>query len=137
MSSSSYVPAAGPAAGPESKIAFDATMAQLVPSVHSRCWCIQDRTLSHIELSPTIEKWPSECLRWIRNPVFPFEHTWPTTRYMDVLALSTEEWLPNVVEWLPPRQWFRHATLRVAIWQWAAQHNITLAMRWLFLPSTN
>jgi len=118
----------------EPKIAFDATVARLVTSVHSRCWCIQDRTLSYIELSPTIEKWPSECLKWIRNPVFPFEHTWPTTRYMDVLAISAEEWLPKVVVWRPPRQWFRHDNLRMAIWQWTVQNNIKLATRWLFLP---
>ena len=118
----------------ESKIAFDATVARLVPSVHSRCWCIQDRKLSCIELSGSIEKWPCECLKWIRNPQFPFEHTWPTTRYMDVLALSAEEWLPKVVGWLPPRQWFRHNTLKAAIWQWAVRNNITLATRWLFLP---
>ena len=118
----------------DSKIAFDGSVARLVPSVHSRCWCIQDRKLSYIELSAAIEKWPVECLHWIRNPEFPFEHTWPTSRYMDVLALSVDEWLPKVNEWLPPRQWFRHDTLRTSIWKWTARNNISLAVRWLFLP---
>lgn len=118
----------------ESKLAFDTTVARLVPSVHSGCWCIQDRELSYIKLSTMIEKWPTECLKWVRNPQFPFEHTWPTMRYMDVLALSVEEWLPKVVGWVPPRQWFRHDALRTAIWQWSARNNIVLAGRWLFLP---
>lgn len=119
----------------ESRVAFDAVVSRIVPSVHSRCWCIQDKTLSYIELTTAIEKWPDECIKWIRNPKFPFEHTWPTSRHMDVLALSVEEWLPKVTSWQPPRQWFRHDTLRTAIWSWAARNNITLAVQWLFLTA--
>jgi len=119
----------------ESKIAFGETVTRLVSSVHSRCWCVQNRHLHYIELSAAIEKWPAECIKWIRSPQFPFEYTWPTNRYMDVLAFSVEEWLPKVGDWLPPRQWFRHDTLKTAIWKWAAKNNITLACRWLFLPT--
>ena len=127
------------AAGPESKITFEATVTSFVSSVHTRCWCmfirgIQDRHLIEIDLSTNIEKWPTECLKWVRNPQFPFEHAWPCTRYMDVLAMSVEEWLPKVKHWFPPRQWFRHESLKNAIWQWTVTHNISFASRWLFLP---
>lgn len=122
------------AAGPESKITFEASIERFVSSVHTRCWCIRNRHLIEIDLSTKIEKWPTECLKWVRNPQFPFEHTWPSIRYMDILALAAEEWLPKVTHWLPPRQWFRHESLKNAIWQWVVKHDMSMSARWLFLP---
>ena len=119
----------------ESSITLVHDVSCLLKSVHSRCWCVKDRHLVEMDLSASLERWPEECLRWIHQPRFPFTHTWPTHRYMDVLAISVDEWLPKVGAWEPPRPWFRHQALRKAIWTWASAHNVTLAHQWLFLPS--
>jgi len=118
----------------ESTIAFEASGVRLVTSVHTRCWCLHDRQLMELDLLPVIEKWPAECLKWISNPTFPFQHTWPSVRYMDVLALSAEEWLPKVTHWVPPKQWFRHELLKNALWQWTVKHDMSFASQWLSLP---
>jgi len=118
----------------ESAMTLEYGAARLLPSVHSRTWCVKDRHLVEVDLSSSQEQWPGECLRWIREPRFPFTYKWPTHRYMDALALAVEEWLPKVETWEPPRTWFRHGPLKQAIWKWCAEHNVLLASDWMFLP---
>lgn len=105
-----------------------------IKSVNSRLWCVHDRLIQELDLNNSIIQWPTQCLLWIENPTFPFNKTWPTTRYMDVLAMSVDEWMPKIKEWDPPRQWFRHKRLRLAIWTWSSREKIGLSNAWMFLP---
>ena len=97
-------------------------------------WSVHDRTIQKIDVNRHILEWPIDCINWIQNPTFPFHRTWPINRYMDVFAMSVDEWMPKIVDdWDPPRQWFRHTALRDAIWNWSVVHNIQLATKWMFL----
>ena len=99
----------------------------------SRFWTIHDRNICELELNNHMIQWPSDCIAWIQHPQFPFHKTWPTNRYMDVFAMAVDEWMPNITDWDPPRQWFRHTALRDAIWNWSAVHNVQLAAKWMYL----
>jgi len=121
-------------ANKESTIVLEHGVSRLLRSVHSRIWCVKDRHFEQLDLSDAIEKWTDACLRWIRQPRFPFHHKWPTLRYMDVLALAADEWLPAVDVWDPPRTWFRHQRLKQAVWKWSVAHNAAFAIKWMFLP---
>lgn len=77
--------------------------------------------------------WPEECLEWIQNPTLPFDKSW-TRRYMDVLALSADLWIPRVAKnWEPPKQWFRHEKLRDAIWDTVIATEMEVSYSWRFL----
>ena len=120
--------------GEQSMIKLKHEATRLVRSVHTRCWAVHDREIVELELDQALASWSGCCLEWIQSPIFPFHHTWPTLRYMDVLALASEEWLSKVDYWEPPRQWMRHRNLRTAIWKYAAKYNMALSTSWLFLP---
>jgi len=119
----------------ESSITVMHDASRLLSTVHTRFWCIKDRHLVEVDLTSSLQQWPEECLRWIHQPKFPWTYNWPTHRYMDVLAISVDEWLPKVDVWDPPRSWFRHIELKKAIWTWAVSHNVSLAPQWMFLPT--
>jgi len=115
---------------------FKHNVTRFVRSTLTRFWSIHERMAQELDINRHILEWPIECINWIQNPTFPFHKTWPTNRYMDVLAMSVDEWMPKIVEiWDPPRQWFRHTVLLEAIWNWSVVHNIQLAHKWMFLPT--
>lgn len=115
---------------------FQHNTTRFVTSTQTRLWSIYDRMIQELNINRNIVKWPRDCIKWIQNPTFPFHRTWPTDRYMDVFAMSVDEWMPKVMEndWDPPTQWFRHTALTDAIWNWSLVHNIHLAKKWMFLP---
>lgn len=93
-------------------------------------------TIGHtkiVELKLKSIDWPGECLDWVQNPVLPFEKEWSTRRYMDVLALTADLWIPRVDVWEPPKQWFRHEKLRDAIWDTVISTNMNVSYSWMFL----
>lgn len=120
----------------ESTVVFLHNVSRLLPSTYTRCWCIDDRHVFEVDLNLSLEQWPKACMRWIQNPILPFVETWPTSRYMDALALAVDEWLPRVDLWNPPQKWFRHTGLRQAIWKWSVKHNVMMATQWLFLSES-
>ena len=115
------------------KIKHDISRFVTSSSTPNRFWSINDRIIEELDLTPSILKWPTDCIHWIQHPKFPFHKTWPTGRYMDVLAMSVDEWMPEIQNWDPPRQWFRHIQLRTAIWNWTIVNDISLASKWMFL----
>lgn len=113
---------------------FKHNVTRFVTSTQTRFWSVHNRMIQELCLNRHILEWPVECINWIQNPTFPFHRTWPTNRYMDVFAMSVDEWMPKIMDdWDPPRQWFRHIALRDAIWNWSVVHNIQLANKWMFL----
>jgi len=118
----------------EQILKFKHNTTRFVTSTQTRFWSVYDRTIQELDINRHVIEWPNDCINWIQNPTFPFYRTWPTNRYMDVFAMSVDEWMPNMsVDWDPPRQWFRHTALRDAIWNWSVVHNIDLANKWMFL----
>lgn len=86
-----------------------------------------------VEMSIENIDWPTECIEWIRNPCLPLEKNWPSRRYMDVLAIIADIWVPEILNWTPPKQWFRHEKLRNAIWEVAIANNMDISHTWNFL----
>ena len=100
--------------------------------------CTEDRfyTIGNtkiLELKLNSLDWPVECLEWIQNPAFPFVMDWKTRRYMDVLALTVDIWMPRVGVWEPPKKWFRHEALRDAIWDTVITTDMDVSFSWMFL----
>ena len=104
---------------------------EIIPSVGNRFYTIGNKKLVELELKSI--HWPRECLKWIRNPVLPFSKEWTTRRYMDVLALTADIWIPRVEVWEPPKQWFRHEKLRDAIWDTVIANDMDVSYSWMFL----
>ena len=107
---------------------------------HASChnlWSVSNRQIRELRFSREYIDWSEECLRWVKNPKFPIHQKWPR-RYMDVLALSVEEWLPLVEHsWDPPREWFRHVGLKHAIWDACLKFEYTLSKSWNHLNHKN
>jgi len=114
-------------------LTFEHKCSKLLQSVGSRCWSLENDHLIELEITRAIVQWKEDCLTWIQQPQFPFYHTWPTSRYMDVFAMSVNEWAPKIKLWDPPRQWFRHHELRNAIWKYAVDNDVSIAHSWSFL----
>lgn len=121
--------------GSQQILKFKHNAARLLPSTQTRFWSIHERTIQELDINDHIVAWPTDCIQWIQSPTFPFHNSWPTNRYMDVFAMSIDEWMPKIsTDWDPPRQWFRYRALRDAIWNWSVVHNIYLSNKWMFLP---
>lgn len=119
----------------ELAMCFKHSSTKLIRSNHNRVWSISKRQLFEFRFNDDLVHWPKEVIDWIRAPTFPVElEQWPK-RYLDVLAISTKQWVPLVGEWDPPRIWFRHTGLRDAIWDTILDiGRYAAAESWDFLP---
>jgi len=84
------------------------------------------------ELNLNCPEWPSECIDWISQPTMPFTKVWPK-RYLDVLAISADLWVPRLKQWSLPKSWFRHERLRDSIWNAVIENGLDVDYSWLFL----
>ena len=107
----------------------------LFRSMNDRFWSLHNLDLKEIRLAHDCLEWTEECLAWIAHPVFPFQNEWPSNHYMDVLAMSCDEWLPKLKSYSVsmPYAWFEHKPLRMAIWEATLDNDVRLSHNWLFL----
>ena len=106
---------------------------RLMHSFEERFWAIANRNIVEIQLDEHCMGWQRECVEWVKSPIFPFDKTWSSNRFMDVLALSTDEWMPKMNFWKPPIDWFRYPPLRDAMWTTCLQKKLRISYEWPYL----
>lgn len=113
---------------------FEHSTNNLVRANGDRVWSISKRKRIEFRLRDSL--WSDEVIDWTNHPTFPCPcDDWPK-RYLDVLAISTSQWVPKVKEWNPPKIWFRHTALRNAIWDSILHSSrYECASSWDFLPN--
>ena len=104
---------------------------KLISYTEDRFYTVGNTKLVELKLKSI--DWPVECLEWVQHPILPFEKEWSIRRYMDVLALTTDLWIPRVNVWEPPKKWFRHEKLRDAIWDTIIATDMDVSYSWMFL----
>lgn len=92
--------------------------------VEERVWSVHGATATELRLAPESNAitWARDCADWIRTPSLPFDESWPSPRYMDVLAAAASEWYTRLTSFEFPRDWMRHGGLRNAIWDACLEH---------------
>lgn len=108
---------------------------RLLASVDGTFWAIAHREITELEISERATTWQQECLDWVKNPIFPFDKNWPSKRYMDVLAICTDEWM-LASKSLPPTSWFQHPALRDAILDTCLRKKLRISFAWPKLSFT-
>jgi hypothetical protein len=113
------------------KVAYNCD--SIVSSVSERFIVSSSGKALELRLGSEHEMWANECLTWIQTPSFPFEHRWPTKRYMDILSKSAAEWVPKITDWknVPP-SWIRNDSLCDSIWDNILECN--QRVDWSYLP---
>ena len=110
--------------------------AGFVRASHNYVWANIEGKWRQLQFDGATIGWPNDLLQWVHTPNFPCKcHNWPP-RYMDILAISAKQWVPLVSKWHPPKIWFRHTTLRNAIWDTVLEIGcIEAANSWQYLPT--
>jgi hypothetical protein len=115
------------------KLCFKNEHKKIVAGTNNMVYTMYNRKIIEIQLKDI--EWPLECIEWIENPSLPFEKKWSSRRYMDVLAMAADIWIPKIKDWTPPKQWFRHEKLRNAIWDTVIELDMDVSYSWMFLTA--
>lgn len=107
---------------------------KFVGASHNYVWASIDGKWRQLQFDGATIGWANDFLQWVHAPIFPCPcRHWPH-RYMDILAISVKQWVPLVSKWHPPKIWFRHTTLRNAIWDTVLELGcIHAASSWQYL----